>query len=260
MRGWDKSIFALHDAGNYVCASACPCIIMHDIARLLFESKGHNDTHTCIASCVSIMVDIPCVFCIGNSRERIVRSVYLDPNNNNDGGGDDEAVEEDEWDPENSSFDWWPADWCRFYTMAALESCCSWLCIGPNVSGGNFPLCFSCMAGSIYPCCICPLSCMLRRLAIHKLKIQTEGFLHTCALSTLCTPCSLIQIQEQLQSSSSSSQAFYSNSCPHTENSMIRTTTAPNMKTMKKTPTMMMMMGQNHNNNGDNDDDMYSVD
>jgi len=101
---------------------------------------------------------------------------------------------------------------------------------------------------------------MLRRLAIHKLKIQTEGFLHTCALSTLCTPCSLIQIQEQLQSSSSSSQAFYSNSCPHTENSMIRAT-APNMKTMKKTPTMMMMMGQNHNNNGDNnDDDMYSLD
>ena len=241
-REWENSILALHDVGSYACSAACPCIIMNEISRMLVESKGHNDTHTCVASCVSFMVDIPCVFCIGNSRERVIRNFYHpsskhdhhnhnnskegwwdhdyhnDYDNDDSGGGGDEK-KEDEWDSENSSFDWWPYDWCKFYTMGALESCCGWLCIGPNVSGANFPLCFSCMAGSIYPCCVCPLSCLLRRLAIHKLKIDTEGVLYTCAVSTLCTPCSLIQIREELQSFQNSSD--HHSSRPHTTNSMM---------------------------------------
>jgi len=243
---WEKSILALHDVGSYACSAACPCIIMNEISRMLVESKGHNDTHTCVASCVSVMVDIPCVFCIGNSRERVIRNFYSSSkhdhhnnsdNDNNDGGGgggwwdhdyhqnndndnSGDEKKEDEWDSENSSFDWWPYDWCKFYTMGALESCCGWLCIGPNVSGANFPLCFSCMAGSIYPCCVCPLSCLLRRLAIHKLKIDTEGVLYTCAVSTLCTPCSLIQIREELQSFQNSND-HHLLSRPHSTNSMM---------------------------------------
>lgn len=219
-RKWQKSIFTLHDTGSYVCAAACPCVIMHDITRMLANIEEHSDSRTCAAACISGMVDIPCLFCIGNSRERFVNRFFN--NGENYEVEDSRMREEEEWNPENSSFDWWPGDWCRFYTMAAFESCCGWLCIGPNVSGANFPLIFSCMAGCIYPLCVCPISCCLRRLTLNRLQIRDEGMLHTCAVSTMCTPCSLVQMQEELQASSSSSSAYgadHGMQSPYTENS-----------------------------------------
>ena len=200
-------MFALHNACSYVSAAACPCMVMNNIGRTLVDLPGHNEGHSCAALCISVLTDLPCVFGVKSAQERLVDMYW----NNNE--HEDEEEEGDEW-KNSESFDWWPIHWCGFYTLGACECCCSDLCIGPNVQSHRFPLLFSCMAAAVYPLCICPLACLMRRMTIDKQEIETEGLLSTCAKTVFCTPCSLVQIEKELDMNS----ALVNVMAPYTQN------------------------------------------
>jgi hypothetical protein len=193
---WTKPMFALHDTGNYCCAAIFPCIVINDIGRSLLKVEGHNDVHSCAACFLSGFFDIPCMFGAVNAQRWIKINYFDNPENNTN-----EEEIGDEWNPEDSYCgpDWWPLDWCRFYTLGACETCCGAICIGPNVHCGRFPLLFSCMLGCIYPICICPMACAVRLLAVERLNIKSESEVSSCVKTVLCAPCSLTQIQEELK-------------------------------------------------------------
>ena len=207
MKGWSKPLLSFQDTGDYACTAVCPCVVMGNVGRMLTDMEGHSDTCTAATAGISLIVDIPCVFFLKSSRDRIQETYYSD--------GTQKHEESDEWDPSQSSYDWWPFDWCKFYTCAALENCCSQVCIGPNVKSGSFPMAFTCMAASIYPLCVCPLSFLLRRFTMDRLNIDSESLITTCTVSACCTPCSLVQMREELQSSSNFDNAHH-----HSINSM----------------------------------------
>jgi len=192
---WTKPMFALHDTGNYCCAAVFPCIVINDIGRSLLKVESYSDIHSCAACFLSTFFDVPLVFGAMNAHKWIAIHCF--------DRQDDDADEfnGDEWNPENSYCgpDWWPVDWCRFYTLGACESCCGAICVGPDVHCGRFPLLFSCMLGCIYQICICPMACAVRLLAVERLKIQSESELSSCVKTILCTPCSLTQIKEELK-------------------------------------------------------------
>jgi len=176
---------------NYATACMCPCFEIRDIAKLLISSENTQHAHgiSCIALAVaSIAVDMPICFCLDITRARVLEDYDVYSEN------------EDSWDPSTSSYDWWPLSWCSFYSLAAMENCCSSLCCGPKIRMSSFPLSFALCLSCIYPICICPISCVLREGAKEKLHIQNESCIETCLKSTCCTPFSLVQVRKTLES------------------------------------------------------------
>lgn len=209
MNDWSHPIFDLDEVGSYCQTAICPCGTMNKIARLMRDDKGidqKNSVHTFTTAFLSLLIDVPCCF-TGLTASKVASDYWNKRMMNVEEGEEEEEEDyfEDRWSPhDSSSSDCLPLSWCKFYTLGAFESCCSTLCMGPRVSSKNFPLLFLCMAGCIYPLCICPSACVLRRLAISQLEIESESLPNTCAKSLFLTPCSLVQVHEELQSSTSS--------------------------------------------------------
>jgi hypothetical protein len=202
MRDWARPLFDLDEVGAYCQSAICPCGTMNKVAMLLNENENHgnaNSVSSITTTFLSFLIDIPCCF-TGITASRAASDYW---NKRINGEEDDESDGyDDHWSPhDSSSNDCLPLSWCNFYTMGAFESCCSTLCMGPRVSSSNFPPLFLCAAGCIYPLCICPTACMLRRLTISQLGIDSESIPSTCAKSLFCIPCSLVQVHEELQNS-----------------------------------------------------------
>lgn len=180
-------------------ACICPCVEINDIAHLLvFNPKHPNANHDiscCAATLTSIIIDIPILFGL-----QITKSKYIDkflfPNE------DEDDYDQDSFEPDYENVDSIPFSWCAFYSMAAFENCCATLCCGPKISHTNFPPIFALCLLAIYPLCICPLSCILRQGAKEKLGINTESIVGTLIRSSICIPCSLVQIRKSLESQS----------------------------------------------------------
>jgi hypothetical protein len=200
MKDWAHPIFDLDEVGAYCQSAICPCGTMNKIARLMYDEQGgqKNSVHSFTTTFLSFLIDIPCCFA-GVTASRVAGDYWNRRINGEEEEEEDEY--EDRWSPHDaSSNDCLPLSWCKFYTLGAFESCCSTLCMGPRVSSNNFPPLFLCAAGCIYPLCICPSAFILRRLAISELDIESESMPSTCAKSLFCTPCSLVQVHEELQS------------------------------------------------------------
>jgi len=127
------------------------------------------------------------------------RSSHHDTKDYHDGSSFFYSEHDTEWDPEHSSYDWWPLSWCCFYVMASFENCCSSMCCGPTVRTRDFPLLYALCIAFMYPVCVMPLSCLLREAAKEKLNIQNENALSTCFQSIFCAPCSLVQVRKTLE-------------------------------------------------------------
>ena len=208
-KDWSHPLFDLDEAGSYCCAAACPCVKLAEISTHFIALKKKSSTRSAFTTFLSCLIDFPLYFCSRNIGERALNQAYYggedDGNDDNDG--------EDVWDPHGieTSYDWWPLNWCNFYSLGACESCCADCCIGPKVRSSSFPLLFVCASGCVYPLCVCPLACLLRQKTITEMDIQTESLPCTCAKSLFCTPCPIIQVLEELQSAQQN---------PHLINSM----------------------------------------
>lgn len=192
---------------EYAWALACPCLVMENIANSMINGvQGPNATRynssCCISSLISIVLDIPLIFCCSVAQNRTRREWFLltNPNYRIENKENPYNIDEDDdWDPSKTSYDWWTLDWCWFYSNAALENCCTTCCCGPRIHMANFPSSFAFLTASIYPLCICPMAYFLRHFAKKKLSITHENELQTCAISACCLPCSLVQMQHSLR-------------------------------------------------------------
>lgn len=191
---------------NYAWAAVCPCLWMENIGHFLIYSKSPSSHNlSWLASCAaSTAVDIPVIFCLNIASHKICREWWFyKAARNPEYYGHDDVLEmdshiEEQWNPENSSYDWWVFDWCWFYTNAALENCCSTYWCGQNVHTANFPSAFACCVAAFYPVCIYPLAFILRIAAKEKLNIQNETCISSCLKTVMCMPCSLVQIHHSL--------------------------------------------------------------
>jgi len=200
---WTTDTLAFHTNYFDLCrACVCPCVEINDIAHLLMTThvaggsrRTNRDVSCCISNLASLLLDIPICFGAIVAKERFIDPILLNENEENDHSSYDEP-----WEPdENSSPDWWPAQWFAFYSCAAFETCCSAVCCGPKIRHANFPLAYALCLVTFYPVCICPLSCAVRQGAKEKLHIQSESCVSTCARASLCIPCSLIQVRKTLE-------------------------------------------------------------
>jgi len=181
----------------------------------------------------SVIVDIPLLFCCDIMRNKAIHHTHYNHDESwleEEGGADDVHThhiaeppfylrwgvqrgqeehapnspwlfheDDTEWNPEHSSYDWWPLSWFCFYAMASFENCCSSLCCGPSIRQRDFPVLYALCIACMYPACVMPLSCLLRQAAKDKLNIQHENILSTCFQSICCAPCSLVQVRKTLE-------------------------------------------------------------
>ena len=93
--------------------------------------------------------------------------------------------------------DWWAAGWCGYYCYRSF--CCNFLRCRTCNSAPYAPMCFALLCGALYPLCLCPTALVLRRSAISTRNIAETCF-DSAARSLFCTPCSLVQTYEEINS------------------------------------------------------------
>jgi len=215
---WSTGLIQFNAQNAIDCANAsvCPCLWMQQISFLISSSSsnnssGHTQQRKGCCNCwtpalLSLLIDIPVVFgceiCYHKANREwwILKHTYVEQNVDSMYESYPYNPNHDtQWNPSNSSFDWWIFDWLCFYCTASLQNTCTGCCCPREIHTANFPSAFACLVAGMYPACVCPLAFFLRQETKEKVNIHSENCITTLLASIFCLPCSLVQMKKTLE-------------------------------------------------------------
>ena len=213
---WSHGLIECSDACAYLGVLACPCAVWYDVYGKAVARDGPHALapHDTVAAAASYLLScLLCAACAttatqggfrvldsavdlyqgGDRRDGSILSAVLHalrggPEWMHDGEGYDV-------DPHESE-DWWVLRWFLHHTRELLYALCE--CRACCCGAPRLPLCYVCTVACCYPCCVCPVTCLLRTYIVRARGLR-EGACETCAVALCCTPCALVQMSREVE-------------------------------------------------------------